>query len=296
MAQLRIILRDYVPLLVALAALGASFTCLRVALKAWSDAVKLDKERRSTAEVLLAPLARNLAPRTDIEIRALKLRLMRGGIRGDDAIKRFNYIRAIVFVSASGLALATFLFDFDFVMCMFTTCLIMYVAIKIPDIWLNQQVSIRQERMARALPNVIDLMVLCLDVGLSVEAAFERVTNEMQTVEPLMAEEARLMVNEMGAGIIFPNALKRMADRVGLEELTIMSRLISQANALGASITQALREYSEASFSKRMLALEEHAGRISAWLVMPLTVCMLPASLLALAGPAVVMINKVMGH
>lgn len=295
MQALHSFIRNYFSYVMAALAGGSAIALLRVALRAWSDAVKLDQERRSAAEVLLAPLARNLAPRTDIEVRALRLRLMRGGLRGDDAIKRFNYIRAIVFLVASGLALVMFLAGLDFITSLIVSCALLYVAVKAPDLWLNQQIGIRQARIARALPSVIDLMVLCLDVGLSVEAAFERVTNEMQTVEPLMAEEARMMVNEMGAGIIFPTALKRLADRVGLE-LTIMSRLISQANALGASITQALREYSEASYSKRMLALEEHAGRISAWLVMPLTMCMLPACLLALAGPAAVMITRSMGN
>ena len=269
---------------------------VRVAVQAWQDAIKLDREERSMADRLLSPLAARLAPSTEIQVRQLRMELSRAGLRDDDAIRRFSFIRAAVLAGAIGIAAALQFTGFTFMQRLIACLIILYASVKAPDYYLTRLVSMRQTRMARALPAVIDLMVLCLDVGLSVEAAFERVTSEMVSMEPLMAEEAQLMVGEIGAGLTFPQALKRMADRVGLDELTTLSRLISQASALGASITTALREYSEASLNKRMLALEEHAGKISAWLVMPLTVCLLPASLLALAGPAIVILTQALRH
>lgn len=101
-----------------------------------------------------------------------------------------------------------------------------------------------------------------------------------------MAEEAGIMVSEMGAGLTFPQALKRLAERVGVDDLTVLSRLISQASALGASVVKALREYSDASFEKRVLAMEEKAGKLSSQMVLPITVCLLPSLLIALVGPA----------
>ena len=116
----------------------------------------------------------------------------------------------------------------------------------------------------------------------------ENIQNLFSNIEPLMADEAEVVTGEMSAGLTFPQALKRMADRVDLEELTTLARLINQASQLGASITQALREYSEAAFNKRMMSLEEHAGKISAMLVMPLTLCFLPACILAVIAPAII--------
>lgn len=265
---------------------------VRVAVQAWQDAIKLDREERSMADRLLQPLAARLSPTSDIQVRELRMQLSRAGLRDDNAIRKFSYLRATVLAAAMGIALMLQFSHVTFMQRLIGSLFVLYASVKAPDFYLDHMVNVRQTRIARALPAVIDLMVLCLDVGLSVEAAFERVTSEMVSMEPLMAEEAQLMVGEIGAGLTFPQALKRMSDRVGLDELTTLSRLISQASALGASITQALREYSEASLSKRMLALEEHAGKISAWLVMPLTICLLPASLLALAGPAIVILTQ----
>lgn len=285
--------RYLLPLL-CLAVLAAAGAALRAALAGYRAAVRLDTLHRTPVQLLTAPLVRQLMPRTEDERRELKQRLVLAGLRSDEAVKSFGYTRAIVLVGALFVSAVVALFQLGLAATMLTALTLLYLSVKGPEVWLNQVIASRQARIARALPALIDLMVLCLDVGLSIEAAFEKVSHEMQSMEPLLAEEAEQMVNEMGAGVVFPQALKRLADRVGLEELITMARLIAQASGLGASITQALREYSEASFTKRMLTLEEHAGKISAWLVMPLTLCMLPACLLALAGPAIVIAMRSM--
>ena len=263
--------------------------------RAWKDVVLLDQEERNIFDRVMSPFVSRMVPRTEVEVRELRMRLNRAGIRGDGAVRRFTLVRATVLGSATVAGAAVFFSSFVGALSLPLGTGLLYLAYKAPEYWLDQQILGRQLRIARALPSTIDLMVLCLDVGLSVEAAFERVTQEMRNMEPLMAEEAQMMVGEMGAGLTFPQSLKRMADRIDIDELTTLSRLISQASGLGASITQSLREYSEASFTKRMLQLEEHAGKISAYLVMPLTVCMLPASLLALMGPAAVTLMQTMG-
>jgi tight adherence protein C len=272
---------------------AAAAYCIRVALIAWQDAVKLDQEERSTVQRLLSPLAAQLAPQSEIQVRQLRQQLGRAGFHSEQDVRRFTFVRAAVLASALLLCALVVFGHLSFFKTLVSIPLLLLAGLRLPDSWLDRRVKQRQHRINSALPATIDLMVLCLDVGLSIEAAFERVTQEMRSMEPLMAEEAQAMMGEMGAGLTFPQALKRMADRIDIEELTSMARLISQASALGASVTQALREYSEASFNKRVMALEEHAGKISAWLVMPLTLCMLPASILVLLGPAIV---SVMGQ
>ncbi len=273
---------------------AAAYYCLRTAWLSWQDAVKLDQEERGTMQRLLGPLAKRMAPQTAVQVRELRLRLARAGILGDAAVRRWTVKRAAALAVAAGFSLLLTLANLSFLTQLFLTLLAASAALRLPEMWLERTIKERQRRLNRALPSTIDLMVLCLDVGLSIEAAFDRVTTEMRNMEPLMADEAQAVVGEMGAGLTFPQALKRMADRVDIEELSTLSRLINQASSLGASVTTALREYSESAFQKRMMALEEHAGKITAFLVMPLTMCMLPACILALIGPSIVSILKLM--
>lgn len=281
---------------VPIIAMGVIFLTIvyfaRNAVAAWEDAIKLDREERGFFQRMVEPLVSRMAPQTEVAERQLRMLLQQAGLRDEGAMHRFGIIRLSTLVGGVVLAI---LYDFtgaDLTQSLGAIALMLIIGFKAPDVWLNSAIAERQGRIAHALPNMIDLMVLCLDVGLSVEAAFERVATEMRSMEPLMAEEASLMVSEVGAGFTFPQALRRMADRIGLEDLITLSRLINQAAQLGASIATALREYSDASFQKRMLTLEENAGKISSMMVLPVTCCMLPAAMLALIGPAILMLSK----
>jgi tight adherence protein C len=266
-----------------------TLTCSAVyqAAQAWRDVVKLDAQEQILSRSLLDPLVRRYMPKGEIMVHALRMRLQQAGMRDDGAMAR--YVRWRV----TGLAIAAVVNTvLILAQAKFTTWIVyggasLFFGYFGPEGYIDRTRQARQLQISEALPSLMDLMVLCLDVGLSVESAFERVTQEMRSLHPLMAEESALMVREIGAGLTFPQALKRMAERIGVEDLLTLARLISQASQLGASVAQALREYSDASLNKRMLSLDEKAGKISSMMVLPITVCMLPAVMIALLGPAV---------
>jgi tight adherence protein C len=266
-------------------------------LSAWRDIAKLDRDQyRAMGEQLTRPLQDRLRPKTEIEIRTLKLTLTRAGWRQNNAVERYVALRVLALGVGAAAAFATVLLGFDALHVLLMGGVFVLAGNAYPDYMLRRRLEERQAKIGRVLPAVVDLMVLCLEVGLSLEASFERVTTEIADLEPLMAEEASLMLSEMSSGITFPQALNRMAERVGYEDLLTLSRLISQASLMGASITRALREYSEASFQKRVVSLEEQAGKITSMMVMPVTLCMLPAAMIALVGPAVLMLLKLIAH
>ncbi len=295
MTQLTALLHNFHVLLMIGSAL-LTLTVLRVAVVSWQDAIKLDGEERHAVARLLNPLTARLAPQTDIEIREARLRLARAGFRGEHALRNFTLVRTCTILGAGLAMILLATVGKTSLTAMASLAAVALICLRGPDYVVDKRVLERKTRINRSLSATIDLMVLCLDVGLSVEAAFERVTVEIRSVEPLMADEAAVVSAEMGAGLTFTQAFKRMADRVDLEELTTLARLIQQASQLGASITQALREYSESAFTKRMLSLEEHAGKVSAYLVMPLTLCFLPACMLALIAPTIIQFLIVLGH
>lgn len=270
--------------------------CMRIAVISWRDVSKLDQEQYGLRDRLLRPLTEKIAPRDAIAIRTLRLQLVRAGLRQDNAIEKYTTMRVVGLCGAGGWTFLVAVAGADALRVLSLGGIAFLIAFLAPDFYLQQLTKKRQAGISRALPMLTDLMVLCLDVGLSIEAAFERVTAEMKTMEPLMAEESSLMLSEMQAGLTFAAALKRMAERIGVDDLTTLSRLISQASQLGASVAQALREYSEASFQKRMMNLEERAGKISAMMTMPITICMLPAAMIALIGPAIIMLIAAFKH
>jgi tight adherence protein C len=278
---------NHLPHLLAIAFGLGILVCAYKCIEAYNDAIKLDIKERFLARSLLDPLVEKYMPKSEIVVHNLRMNLQQAGLRGDNAMQ--VYVRWRV----SGVAVAVAII----VLLVLTRSSLMSWAmygglsglfgVLGPDVYLDRLKRERQARIAEALPSLMDLMVLCLDVGLSVEAAFERVTQEMRSLHPLMAEEAALMVREIGAGLTFPQALKRMAERIGVEDLLTLARLISQASQLGASVSTALREYSDASMTKRTLNLEERAGKIGSMMVLPITLCLLPATMVALLGPAV---------
>jgi tight adherence protein C len=266
-------------------------------MRSWRDVVKLDSEQfKAIGEQMMRPLSERLAPQNDIAVRQLRLSLIQAGLRQENASEKYMAMRLISLGVGVGSVLMLVGMGFDATHVLLMGGLFLFASYAYPDFYLRQRIASRQAQIARALPTLVDLMVLCLDVGLSLEASFERVTFEIRSLEPLMAEEAGVMLSEMGGGITFPQALKRMGDRIGLEDLMVLARLISQASLMGASIARALREYSDQAFNKRMISLEEKAGKISSMMVLPVTLCMLPAALIALVGPAILMLVKLIAQ
>lgn len=291
--QLNLALAGHSQAIIAVIMGAAMMFCFSRSLQAWKDIVRLDKEQyHSASEQLLRPLSEKLRPHSEVQIRQLKTMLTRAGMRQSNAVERYTALRVTSIIVGAAAALGCVLLGMDALHVLVAGSACLFCGWAYPDFSLRQRIEARQAKIAAALPSMVDLMVLCLDVGLSLEAAFERVTAEIADLEPLMAEEASQMLSEMSSGVTFPNALKRMADRIGLDELMTLARLISQASVMGASIARALREYSDSAFQKRMIALEEKAGKITSMMVLPVTACMLPAAMIALVGPAVLMLVK----
>ena len=115
------------------------------------------------------------------------------------------------------------------------------------------------------------------------------------SAERAMAEELLLTINEMRAGIPTAEAFRKLSARVGLEEMHMPCSVIIQSSTLGASIGQMLRQYAASWRQQRMMALEEKAGKMTAALTLPLTLCRLPAAIRAMRGPAVIVVMQNLG-
>jgi tight adherence protein C len=163
----------------------------------------------------------------------------------------------------------------------------------IPSLFIRAKADRRQREIVNAFPDALDLMLVCVEAGLGLEAAFTRVGMEITTSHPLLAEQFGAVVLELRAGRSREDALRRMADRAGVDEIRAFSTLLIQSTKLGTSLAQTLRVYAAEMREKRRMRAEEKAHRLPVLLSIPLVACMLPTMIGVLMLPAAIRVIRV---
>ena len=163
-----------------------------------------------------------------------------------------------------------------------------------PSVFIAAKADRRQREIINGFPDALDLMLVCVEAGLGMDSAFARVGQEMTTSHPRLAEQFGAVVLELRAGRAHEDALRRMADRAGAEEIRAFATLLIQSSKLGSSIAQTLRVYSSEMRERRRLRAEEKAHRLPVLLSLPLVGCMLPVMIGVLMLPAVIRVVRVM--
>jgi tight adherence protein C len=161
-----------------------------------------------------------------------------------------------------------------------------------PKFLLNTHATARQGAIEDSVPAALDLLEACIEAGLGLEQAVARVAAELGGSEPEIADELGLVVAELRAGMSLGGAFRKLSDRVGADELRTLCSVVIQASSLGAPLSKTLKDYSQNARKRRSLTLEEKAGKITAGLTLPLTLCLLPSAILVVLGPAVVMVME----
>ena len=157
----------------------------------------------------------------------------------------------------------------------------------LPNVWVRAKADRRQKEIINGFPDALDLMLVCVEAGLGLEAAFSRVGMEMTRSHPLLSEQLGMVVLELRAGRSQEDALRRMADRAGADEIRAFATLLIQSHKLGSSIAQTLRIYAAEMRERRRMRAEEKAHRLPVLISVPLVVCMLPTMIGVLMLPAV---------
>ena len=162
----------------------------------------------------------------------------------------------------------------------------------LPDIWLRQKADKRKEKILNALPDALDLLVVCVESGMGLDSAIYRVAQEMRLNSPELSDELQLMNLELRAGKSRRDALKNLASRTNLEEINSLVTLLIQTDQFGTSMADALRIYSDAYRTQRYQRAEELAAKLPVKLLFPLVVFIFPALFVVLLGPAAISIYK----
>jgi tight adherence protein C len=161
-----------------------------------------------------------------------------------------------------------------------------------PNIFIRIRADRRRQELINSFPDALDLLLVCVEAGLGLEAAFSRVGMEMMTSHPLLAEQFGAVVLELRAGGSHDDAFRRMADRGGTDEIRAFATLLIQSTRLGSSISQTLRVYAAEMRERRRLRAEEKAHRLPVMISIPLVACMLPTMIGILMLPAALRIIR----
>jgi tight adherence protein C len=156
-----------------------------------------------------------------------------------------------------------------------------------PGLWLDAQKRSRQTAMRRALPDALDLMVICVEAGLSLPATLVRITKELRAAYPMLAMEMMIVHREIQLGHTTGEALKRFGDRFDLEEVRSLASVIRQAERFGASIVNAIRVHADTLRHMRLEQARERAQKSTVKLLFPTVLCIFPAMFVVILGPAV---------
>ncbi|HYF55007.1 MAG TPA: type II secretion system F family protein [Salinarimonas sp.] len=162
----------------------------------------------------------------------------------------------------------------------------------IPSFYLSNRTDARKTEYRLGFPDFMDLMVVCSEAGLSLEAAIERIARELVEGYPALAENLYMISLELRAGKSVSEALDRFGRRLGIEEATMLATLLQQSAELGTSLTQSLRVYSDEMRHKRLSRAEEKAYALPAKLVVPLTLFVFPVLLVTLMLPVVIKVRE----
>jgi tight adherence protein C len=162
----------------------------------------------------------------------------------------------------------------------------------LPSFMVGRKVKQRQKEMQKALPDALDMLVVSVEAGLGLNQAMVRVSEEIDRISPVLSEQLALVNLEIRAGTGREDALRNLAERTGLQDISSLVGMLIQTDRFGTSVAQALRVHADTMRTKRRQRAEEAAAKTTIKLIFPLVFCIFPAMFVVILGPAVIQIYQ----
>ena len=240
----------------------------------------------------LAPL---LEPSDEAELGTTRKQLRSAGYRGESAIRMYSLARA-------GLGLGALLFGViftllipqepDIVIAAGISAVLGLFGYFLPVYWVKRQTAVRQEQIQNSFPDAMDMMLVCIEGGQSLDQAMARVGQEMKSSETPLAEELEQVSIEFRAGKDRTTVLRDLAERCNVNDISSFVTVLIQSQTFGTSISQALRVYASEMRDKRLLRAEEKANVLPTKLTLGTMIFTVPPLILILVGPSVIEILR----
>ncbi len=227
----------------------------------------------------------NVLPKSQAEVSVVKQRLIRAGYRKESTVRIFNGSKVAIPLVLCIVALVTGLGDLS---PFFVYALCLGMGFLIPDFWLGRQIKKRQSKIRRGLPDVLDLLVICIEAGLSLDQATVRSSDELAHAVPELCDELHVVVLEQRAGRPRQETWKHLAERTDVDCIRQLVNMMVQAEQFGTSIGKTLRTHSDTLRTQRIQQIEEAAAKTTIKLIFPLVLFIFPSLFLVVLGPAVI--------
>jgi tight adherence protein C len=224
-------------------------------------------------------------PKSKAEMSVIQQRLVRAGYRNDSAIRIFYGAKFVVPVVLCALAFVSGVWHYS---PFFVYMVGLGLGFLLPDFWLSNRMAARQASIRRGLPDVLDLLVICIEAGLSLDQAAARTSEELKMAQPSICDELGIVVLEQRAGLPRSIAWKNFADRTNVESVRNLCSVLIQSEKFGTSVAKTLRVHSDTLRTQRRQKIEEQAAKTTVKLVFPLVLFIFPSLFLVTLGPAVI--------
>jgi len=242
------------------------------------------RERVQQSLASLGTLVSSKAPTSNSQ-----LMMVRAGFRRPEVMQAINGVRLLLPVAFLAIAFFSGLYRWSPVFILIFAALLGYM---LPEFWLVGRIRARQHRLRLAVPDGLDLLVICVEAGLGLDHALLRVAQELQITHPELTEELQLVTAEMRLGKTRVDALRELARRTGLDDIKALVAMLVQTERFGTSIAQSLRVHSDDLRLKRRQRAEELAAKISVKMVPVLVFFIFPALMIVILGPAFITIAR----
>ncbi len=245
--------------------------------------------RAGGKDARLDRFAQYLEPQDQAEFSAVRLQLVRAGYRSKGAVQTFHFAQFALGIG--GLLLGTL-----FVMVagggsaqssILTVLIPGCVGYYAPKYWVTRRVQNRTDEITSGFPDSLDLMLVCVEAGQSLDQAIIRVAKEMRTGYPALSEEFEIVAYEMKAGKDKTRVLRDMGERVGIQDVNSFVTVLIQSATFGTSVAEALRVYAAEMRDKRVMRAEEKANKLPTKLTLGTMMFCLPPLLIILIGPSI---------
>jgi len=240
----------------------------------------------------LAKYSQFLEPKTEEELEGIKLKLMQAGYRDRDAVRYFHFAQFALGIGFLILGVIYYLVFKSGAETTNTKQMLMYIlgpgaaGYMLPKYWVERRRGARQEEITNGFPDSLDMMLVCVEAGQSMDQAIIRVSGEIRASYPSLADEFEIVSHEMKAGKDKTAVLNDMAERAGVQDVASFVTVLNQSQAFGTPISDALRVYAGEMRDKRVMRAEEAANKLPTKMTLATMMLTVPPLLVILVGPS----------
>lgn len=252
---------------------------------------ELNKQKKAhKLENTLESLSPVFTPSSSKERETVSVKLMNAGFHQKSALSIYYAIKTLTGIIGIIIAALLYFYMSEFKYTNILILLSIAIGFFLPNVMLERYVGKRKEKMRSAVPDALDLLVVCTESGLGFNAAMQRVANELMISHPEFADELDTVCVKIQAGISIKDAFNELIRRTGLHEITGLVKMLNHASRVGGSLAKTLRDYNEDYRDRRQQEAEEIAAKIPTKMLFPMILLIWPCFFIVAIGPALITI------